>query len=47
MKVVCSWCKTTMAAGDESRPPSHGICARCYREYFPELAARRAAAVSA
>jgi len=47
MKVICSWCQATMREGADGAPPSHGICARCYREYFPELAARRAAAVSA
>ncbi len=37
MKVVCAWCETVIRAGSGSTELiSHGMCAKCQREYFAE-----------
>jgi hypothetical protein len=34
LRVDCAWCNATMSPGRE--PVTHGICAECEKQYFPE-----------
>lgn len=39
MKIVCAWCDTLMAEGDE--PVSHGICYACFATQMQERPIRQ------
>ena len=35
--VICAWCNKVMKEGDNSCPPSHGICDSCLAKATAEL----------